>query len=53
MRKLWRWLTDWLRDPVQAQASAFPCGMIIMLATILLGVLLFPVFLYLMRWLHR
>ena len=53
MRKLWRWLTDWLHDPTQARASAVPCGMVIMLAIVFLSALLFPLFAYLMRWLHH
>jgi hypothetical protein len=52
MQKLWRWLTDWLHDPTQARASAFPCGMILMLAMILLAALLFEPLQHLMRWLY-
>jgi len=53
MRKLWHWLTDWLHDPVQARASAFPCGVMVILITALLVVVLFNAYFNLMHRLHR
>jgi hypothetical protein len=49
---VWRWLTEWQNDPVQARASLIPCSLVIIPAVAVLAAATYGIIQWLTKLFH-